>query len=213
MDEPLSNLDAKLRVQMRAELSKLHNRLQTTIIYVTHDQTEAMTMGDRIVVQRDGFIQQVGAPLEIYNHPNNMFVAGFIGSPAMNFMDVILRKDGDNYIVDGGEFKLTIDPARVAQFKNIGKYVNKEVVLGVRPEDIEDAALATEVIETSSMTAMVDVTEPMGAEIYSYFSVGRHSFIARLDPTTKATDGEPLKVMLNMAKIHLFDKDTEVTIQ
>ena len=212
MDEPLSNLDAKLRVNMRAELSKLHNRLQTTIIYVTHDQTEAMTMGDRIVVMKAGFIQQVGAPLEIYNYPNNIFVAGFIGSPAMNFMDVILRKDGDNYVVDGGDFKLTIDPSRVAKFKNLGKYVNKEVVLGIRPEDIQDAALAGEVVEDSVMTAMVDVTEPMGAEVYSYFSIGRHSFIARLEPTTKAADGEPLKVVLNMAKIHLFDKDTELTI-
>ena len=212
MDEPLSNLDAKLRVQMRAELSKLHNRLQTTIIYVTHDQTEAMTMGDRIVVMKDGFIQQVGAPLEIYNHPNSIFVAGFIGSPAMNFMDVVLRKDGDNYVVDGGEFKLIIDPARVAQYKNLGKYVNKEVVFGIRPEDVEDADLATDVIESSVMTATVDVTEPMGAEVYAYFSTGRHTFIARLDPTTKATDGKDHKVMLNMAKIHLFDKDTEATI-
>ena len=212
MDEPLSNLDAKLRVQMRAELSKLHNRLQTTIVYVTHDQTEAMTMGDRIVVMKDGFIQQVGAPLEIYNHPNSIFVAGFIGSPAMNFMDVVLRKDGDNYIVDGGEFKLTIDPARVAQYKNLGKYVNKEVVFGIRPEDIEDAELAQDIIETSVMAATVDVTEPMGAEVYAYFSSGRHSFIARLDPTTKAADGRQQKVQLNMAKIHLFDKDTEATI-
>ena len=171
----------------------MHNRLQTTIIYVTHDQTEAMTMGDRIVVMRDGFIQQVGAPLEIYNQPNNLFVAGFIGSPAMNFMDVVVRKDGDNYVADGGEFKLTIDPARAAQFKNIGKYVNKEVVFGIRPEDIEDAELATDIVETSMMTAMVDVTEPMGAEVYAYFSTGRHSFIARLDPTTRATDGEPHK--------------------
>lgn len=130
----------------------------------------------------------------------------------MNFMDVILRKDGDNYIVDGGEFKLTIDPARVAQYKNLGKYVNKEVVFGIRPEDIEDAELATDVIDTSVMTATVDVTEPMGAEVYAYFSIGRHSFIARLDPTTTATDGKDHRAMLNMAKIHLFDKDTEATI-
>ncbi|MGI6566369.1 MAG: sn-glycerol-3-phosphate ABC transporter ATP-binding protein UgpC [Firmicutes bacterium] len=212
MDEPLSNLDAKLRVQMRAELAKLHNRLQTTIIYVTHDQTEAMTMGDRIVVMRDGFIQQVGAPLEIYNNPNNVFVAGFIGSPAMNFLDVILRKDGDDYIVDGGEFKLTIARERAAALKNIDKYINKEVVMGIRPEDIEDAALTSEVIEPYTITASVDVTEPMGAEVYAYFSIGRHSFVARLEPTTKAQDGSPLKVMLNMAKIHLFDKDTELAI-
>ena len=133
MDEPLSNLDAKLRVQMRAELSKLHARLQTTAIYVTHDQVEAMTMGDRIVVMKDGVIQQVGAPLEIYDHPVNMFVAGFIGTPPMNFLNVVLRREGDDYIVDGGSFKLTIDPERARQIKNLGEYVDKEVVLGIRP--------------------------------------------------------------------------------
>ncbi len=161
-------------------------------------------MGDRIVVMRDGFIQQVGAPLEIYNNPNNVFVAGFIGSPAMNFLDVILRKDGDDYIVDGGEFKLTIARERAAALKNIDKYINKEVVMGIRPEDIEDAALTSEVIEPYTITASVDVTEPMGAEVYAYFSIGRHSFVARLEPTTKAQDGSPLKVMLNNSRNEQF---------
>src|SRR5690554_686499 len=141
MDEPLSNLDAKLRVQMRAELSKLHRRLEATVIYVTHDQTEAMTMGDRIVVMKDGFIQQVGAPLEVYEKPVNVFVAGFIGSPAMNFMEGVLRRDGETYFIDAKTFKLPIPAEKAASIKNLGKYVDKQVVLGIRPEDIEDAAL------------------------------------------------------------------------
>jgi multiple sugar transport system ATP-binding protein len=144
MDEPLSNLDAKLRVQMRAELSKLHNRLQTTIIYVTHDQTEAMTMGDRIVVMKDGHIYQVGAPLDIYNNPDNMFVAGFIGSPAMNFLDVLLQKEGEVYTIDAKTFKLEIPAEKAASIKGLGNYVGKPIVLGIRPEDIEDAALVGE---------------------------------------------------------------------
>src|SRR5690554_3620523 len=141
MDEPLSNLDAKLRVQMRAELSKLHNRLQTTIIYVTHDQTEAMTMGDRIVVMKDGHIYQVGAPLDIYNNPDNVFVAGFIGSPAMNFLDVVLKKEGEAFMIDAGTFQMEIPAEKAASLKNLGSYVGKQVILGIRPEDIEDAAL------------------------------------------------------------------------
>jgi len=142
MDEPLSNLDAKLRVQMRAELSKLHARLQTTAIYVTHDQTEAMTMGDRICVLRDGVIQQVGAPLDIYGHPINMFVAGFIGSPPMNFVNGVIKKSGDDLIFDSGTFKLTIAPDRVRQIKSLPAYVDKEVTFGIRPEHIEDAKLS-----------------------------------------------------------------------
>ena len=213
MDEPLSNLDAKLRVQMRAELSKLHNRLQTTIIYVTHDQTEAMTMGDRIVVMKDGHIYQVGAPLEIYNHPNNVFVAGFIGSPAMNFLDVVLTKEGDTYFVDAKTFKMEIPAEKAASIKNIGNYAGKHVILGIRPEDIEDAVIVGDDPRFSPMEADVDVTEPMGAEVYVYFSTGDNTFIARLDATTTAKDGNKLKVGFNMGKIHLFDKDTEEVIR
>lgn len=213
MDEPLSNLDAKLRVQMRAELSKLHNRLQTTIIYVTHDQTEAMTMGDRIVVMKDGHIYQVGAPLEIYNHPNNVFVAGFIGSPAMNFLDVVLTKEGDSYTVDAKTFKVQIPAAKAASIKNIDKYAGKQVILGIRPEDIEDASLISGDSKFAIVEADVDVTEPMGAEVFVYFSTGENSFIARLDATTSATDGSKLKVGFDMTKIHLFDKDTEEVIR
>lgn len=211
MDEPLSNLDAKLRVQMRAELSKLHARLQTTAIYVTHDQIEAMTMGDRIVVMKDGVIQQVGAPLEIYDHPVNMFVAGFIGTPPMNFMNVVLRREGEDFIVDGGNFKLKVDPARARQIKNLAAYVDQEVVLGIRPEDVDDGKLHPG-DESVTMLASVDVTEPMGAETIVYFSKGEHQFQAKVDPHSEATDGEDYPVRFNMKKIHIFDKDTEQAV-
>ncbi len=213
MDEPLSNLDAKLRVQMRAELSKLHNRLQTTVIYVTHDQTEAMTMGDRIVVMRDGFIQQVGAPLEIYNNPNNIFVAGFIGSPAMNFLDATLRNENGTFVVEAPTFKVTIADQKAKSIKNIDKYVDKAVVFGMRPEDIEDASLLDDTSGTSMVDASVDVTEPMGAEVYVYLSAGDNTFIARLDAATDAKDGSKLKVAFDMNKCHLFDRETEEVIR
>ena len=211
MDEPLSNLDAKLRVQMRAELSKLHARLQTTAIYVTHDQTEAMTMGDRIVVMKDGFIQQVGAPLEIYDNPVNVFVAGFIGSPPMNFLSAVLRKEGDDFWVQNEAFKLKIHPDRARQIKNLGAYADKEVIFGIRPEDIHDAKL-TAGTPDDTLVARVDVTEPMGAEVIVYFSKGDYQFIGRLDPHTEATDGEEHPVVFNMKKIHIFDKETEQVV-
>lgn len=213
MDEPLSNLDAKLRVQMRAELSKLHNRLQTTMIYVTHDQTEAMTMGDRIVVMRDGVIQQVGAPLDIYNNPDNVFVAGFIGSPAMNFLNVILRGEGEDLYVDGKEFKLRIPRERAAGWKNVRKYIDKRVILGIRPENIEDADLVPEVPEFSTVTCHVDVTEPMGSEIYLYPSIGEHSFVARVDAASSVRDGDDHTLVFDMSRCHLFDPDTEAVIR
>ncbi|MFS8525346.1 MAG: TOBE domain-containing protein, partial [Limnochordales bacterium] len=192
---------------------KLHNRLRTTTIYVTHDQTEAMTMGDRIVVMKDGFIQQVGAPLEIYENPNNVFVAGFIGSPAMNFLNAVLRRDGDDIIVDCQAFKLKVPKEKVAQNPRMQEYLDKPVIFGIRPEDIEDAQLLPEDQRQQAITARVDVTEPMGAEVYAYFSVGEHTFIARLDAATKAKDGEPHQVVFNMNKMHLFDADTEMAIR
>src|SRR5690606_30286608 len=198
MDEPLSNLDAKLRVQMRAELSKLHNRLQTTTIYVTHDQTEAMTMGDRIVVMKDGFIQQVGAPLEIYNHPVNVFVAGFIGSPAMNFMTARLTRENDQWYVETKAFKLPIPPERAAQFSKIDQYNGKEVIFGIRPEDLEDAAIEKSLPPEWSFEAPVEVTEPMGAEIYVYLNVAGDSVIARVDPTSSARDGKAHRISIDM---------------
>jgi len=211
MDEPLSNLDAKLRVQMRAELSKLHARLQTTAIYVTHDQTEAMTMGDRICVLKDGVIQQVGAPLDIYNQPVNMFVAGFIGSPPMNFIEGVLKRSGEDYIFDTGAFKLTMDRKRVSELRNLPAYVDKEVVFGIRPEDISDAKLSPGT-EGNTVVATVDVTEPMGAEIVIYLSKGEAQFVGRVDPQSEATDGEEHPVKFNMSKIHIFDKDTEQVV-
>lgn len=214
MDEPLSNLDAKLRVQMRAELAKLHNRLQTTIIYVTHDQTEAMTMGDRIVVMKDGVIQQVGAPLEIYNSPDNVFVAGFIGSPAMNFIDAVIRKDGERFIVDAKSFQLEIPAEKAKSISKLGDYVNKPVIFGIRPEDIEDAAFVDDSLKHNNVvTADVDVTEPMGAEVYAYFSSGDKTFVARLEPSTQARDGGRLEVVFDMNKMHLFDPNTEKAIR
>ncbi|MDD2200727.1 MAG: sn-glycerol-3-phosphate ABC transporter ATP-binding protein UgpC [Firmicutes bacterium] len=206
MDEPLSNLDAKLRVQMRSELSKLHNRLQTTIIYVTHDQTEAMTMGDRIVVMKDGFIKQVGAPLEIYQYPENMFVAGFIGSPAMNFIPGVLRKEGGDYVMDCESFRIRVPEKR---FKDIDKYVDERMVLGVRPENIQDADFVEDAPADRVVKCMVDVVEPMGAEAYLYLVTGPHSFVARVNPRTTARDGEPHTVVLNMEECHLFDAKTE----
>lgn len=211
MDEPLSNLDAKLRVQMRAELSKLHARLQTTAIYVTHDQTEAMTMGDRIVVMKDGFIQQVGAPLEIYDNPVNVFVAGFIGSPPMNFINAVLRKQGDDFWIEAEAFKVKVDPDRARQIKNLGAYIDKEIIFGIRPEDINDAKTAAGSPD-NTVIAQVDVTEPMGAEVVVYFSKGDSPFIGRLDPHTEAKDGEEHPVLFDMRKIHVFDKETEQVI-
>ncbi|WP_324717287.1 sn-glycerol-3-phosphate ABC transporter ATP-binding protein UgpC [Carboxydochorda subterranea] len=212
MDEPLSNLDAKLRVQMRAELSKLHRRLEATIIYVTHDQTEAMTMGDRIVVMKDGLIQQVGAPLEVYEHPVNVFVAGFIGSPAMNFLEGVIRRDNGQYYIDAEPMKLPIPQEKAAQFRKIGEYIDKKVIFGIRPEDIDDTELMASPDPGSTVVATIDVVEPMGSESYLYATVGPHSFVARVDPRTAAKDGEPHRVTLNMKRVHLFDKETERAI-
>ena len=215
MDEPLSNLDAKLRVQMRSELTKLHQRLQTTVVYVTHDQTEAMTMGNRIVVMKDGLILQVGSPLEIYNHPANVFVAGFIGSPAMNFLNVVLTKEGDDYVLSTEQFKITVAKERAAQIKNIGKYVNKPVILGIRPEDIKDVAMLEEgrSADMGMFEAKVDVIEPMGAEVFVYFTSGENEFVARFENGTKAAMDAEMKVAFDMKKIHLFDKETEEVIR
>lgn len=221
MDEPLSNLDAKLRVQMRAELSKLHQSLQATIIYVTHDQIEAMTMGDRIVVMRDGFIQQVASPLVIYNHPSNVFVGGFIGSPPMNFINMILTREDGRYYVETieGRVKLEIPPERVEYFDNLDAYVEKEVIFGIRPEDIEDFNVVKQTLgeeaAKNSFTANVDVIEPMGAETYLYLSLDEEipQIIARVDAQTDAVSGEQHKVAIDMSKCQLFDKDTEKTLR
>ena len=211
LDEPLSNLDAKLRAQMRTEISKLHLRLGTTFIYVTHDQTEAMTMGDRIVVMKDGFIQQVDTPQNLYDFPTNMFVAGFMGSPQMNFIDGTVTKDGDKYSIHFGQYAVPI-PQEKNKDDVLKDYVGKNIVLGIRPENVHDEpdflAKATEGI----VEADVEVTELMGAETYLYLSCEGNSITARVEPTSTAKTGDRIKIAFELAKLHLFDKETEKTI-
>jgi len=209
-DEPLSNLDAKLRVQMRTELKKLHLRLQTTIVYVTHDQVEAMTMGDTIVVMKDGIIQQMADPVTIYDFPVNKFVAGFIGSPPMNFMEVAITQKGNNYFLDEGTFVLK---ATENMSKYLQNYVNKKVILGMRPEDIYDRFYYTGTrIDGRSFTATVEVVEPIGYEKYLYFTTGKNSFQARVDSHNKAEANQDIEVVFNLDKAHLFDMENENTI-
>ena len=173
-----------------------------------------MTMGDRIVVMKDGVIQQVGAPLEIYEQPDNVFVAGFIGSPAMNFMTGVLRREGDDYIVDLEAFRIKVPGAKLQQRPGIREYADKQVVFGIRPEDVFDAQLSPGGMSArGAVTAMVAVTKPMGAEIYVHFSAGEHKFIGRLDAATKAKAGEPHQVVFNLDKMHLFDAETELAIR
>jgi multiple sugar transport system ATP-binding protein len=212
MDEPLSNLDAKLRVQMRTEISKLHQRLETTIIYVTHDQTEAMTMGDRIVVMRDGVIQQVDTPTEIYNKPANMFVAGFIGSPSMNFVEGSLTEEsGDVYFTTKGA-KVKIPAGRAQVLREQG-YVGKEVVFGIRPEAVHDEPVFLEASPDSAFEGKVEVAENMGAEMYLYMSgFGEKWLTARVNARTQYAPGAQIKLALDMNKAHIFDKETEKTV-
>jgi multiple sugar transport system ATP-binding protein len=211
MDEPLSNLDAKLRVQTRAELIKLHRALGITTIYVTHDQTEAMTMGDRIAVLNNGRIQQQAAPLVLYNQPANLFVAGFIGSPAMNFLRGTLEaRDGATF-VRAEPFVLRLPDSHAAKVRD---RVGKPVIFGIRPDAIHDQSLAPPVAATreDTHTLMVDVTEPMGSTVYAYLTAGAHSLIADLNAETRAQDGQPLTVVFDMTKSHLFDPETEVAL-
>jgi multiple sugar transport system ATP-binding protein len=209
MDEPLSNLDAKLRVATRAEISKLHQRLETTFIYVTHDQTEAMTMGTRIAVMRDGILQQVDSPTPLYNTPNNIFVAGFIGSPAMNFFDVTLTGTNEDMYIDGGSFKVKIPPSKAPAYTD---HLGKQVVFGIRPEDISDPNYAPPNITAAPVKARVDVTELMGHEIFLYLLSGSKSFIARVDPRSSMRVGQEVEVLFNMDNMHIFDRDTEMAI-
>ena len=211
MDEPLSNLDAKLRVQTRSELIKLHRRLGITTVYVTHDQVEAMTMGDRIAVMKDGVLQQCAPPMEIYARPANMFVAGFIGTPSMNFVPATLRKDGDGYVIDCGAFVVSAPPAQEGQLE---AYADKRVVFGVRPADIFDKNLTNPVaaLPGNTVRTLVDVSEPMGDIITLYLTAGTHSLVATIDAETAAKDGQTLDVVLDLAKTHLFDADTEQAI-
>ena len=209
MDEPLSNLDAKLRGQMRTEISKLHQRLQTTFIYVTHDQTEAMTMGTRIVVMKDGFIQQIDSPQVLYEKPCNMFVAGFIGSPPMNFVEVELQKaeDGGALLVFGNS-SLKLPEAKAKALEG-SEYFGKKVVMGIRPENIHDEAMMMDINPDCMVSAHVDVTEMMGAETYLYVTIEGSAFIARVNPRTTAKPGDQINLVFDGNKIQLFDKETE----
>ena len=204
-DEPLSNLDAKLRGQMRTELSKLHDQLKTTIIYVTHDQVEAMTMGTKIVIMNAGIIQQMGSPMQIYEYPLNKFVAGFIGSPGMNFLPATIVTDNAKLYVDTGSFRLLIPEKKVPYLQD---HKDKDVILGIRPEHIEDAGFADNTISNKMFTAIVEVVETLGSEIQLDVASGDHNLVARVDPRTKARRHHEIQLAVNMDKIHLFETES-----
>ncbi|WP_371373780.1 ABC transporter ATP-binding protein [Sporomusa aerivorans] len=210
-DEPLSNLDAKLRVQMRSEISKLHQKLHTTFIYVTHDQTEAMTMGSRIVVMKDGFIQQVDTPLALYERPGNLFVAGFIGSPQMNFISAKLEKQADELYLVFGTNRVKFSKDKVPQLAGTD-YIGKEVVMGIRPEDVHSEEIHKEALADNIISAKVEVREILGAESYLYLAVEGFNLIARVSTRSAVKAGDVIKVSLDTNRIHLFDKETERTI-
>ncbi|MBM3465664.1 MAG: sn-glycerol-3-phosphate ABC transporter ATP-binding protein UgpC [Armatimonadetes bacterium] len=209
MDEPLSNLDAKLRVQMRAELQKLHRTLGVTTIYVTHDQTEAMTLGDRIVLMRDGIIQQMDSPLNIYEKPANQYVAGFIGSPPMNFVNVTVEVDNGQVWLKSGGFRIEVPAASREPLLGAN---GKAAVLGIRPEDLYDQAQARDAQPGNTFEATVDVFEPMGAEVYLYLTAGEDALVARVDPHTAVRVGDRMRVVIDMGKMHVFDRETEAAI-
>lgn len=211
MDEPLSNLDAKLRVQTRAEIIKLHRRLGITTIYVTHDQVEAMTMGDRIAVMCDGLVQQVDTPLGLYNHPANKFVAGFIGTPSMNFLEARITDCSNGCAIDCGCFSIDAPADRIEVLK---PYIGKEIIFGVRPEDIFDASLPNLVKATgaNTATAVVDVIEPMGPVVTAYLKCGDHSLVATINSETQAKEDHELEIVFDVAKTHIFDKGTQNAI-
>lgn len=209
-DEPLSNLDAKLRVQTRAEISKLHQRLQTTFIYVTHDQVEAMTMATRIAVINKGKLQQIDSPQNLYDHPANLFVAGFIGSPAMNFFPAKLRRDGDRLAADSGDFAV---PLPVEAAKRYEKYAGRDVIFGIRPENIHDIHFTPPNIHGENVNIKVDVTELMGNEIFLYLISGKNTFVARVDPRSNLRVGEQAQVMFDMDSFHIFDAQTEEALR
>ena len=212
LDEPLSNLDAKLRTAMRTEITKLHKRLGTTFVYVTHDQTEAMTMGDRIVVMKDGVIQQVNTPQNLYDFPCNMFVAGFIGSPQMNFLDATLVKEGDTFYCDFGDQKMPIPAEKIAANEGLDAYVGKAVKVGIRPEDIDDDVAYVAAHPQETFEADVDVSEPMGSEVYLYLDCHGAKMTARVAPTTASRTGSHVKVAFNSVKMHMFDTESQLAI-
>ena len=213
LDEPLSNLDAKLRTSMRTEIIKLHKKLATTFIYVTHDQTEAMTMGDRIVVMKDGIIQQVDTPQNLYDMPCNMFVAGFIGSPQMNFFDVRLKRENNEVVAYFGDNKIVVPQGKVSKFVD-ESYVGREVVMGIRPENIHDDEMFLANAADAAIDVKVEVTEKMGSETYLYLTTtGKEgNIIARVNPRTTSVAGAEIKVAFDVNHLHFFDKETARTI-
>jgi multiple sugar transport system ATP-binding protein len=237
MDEPLSNLDAKLRVQMRAEIARVHQRLTTTTIYVTHDQTEAMTMGDRVAVMRSGGLEQVDTPQALYDRPVNLFVAGFIGSPAMNMIPARLVTQDDKLLAQFGSQRIVVPRAQLSERRQLGNYSGKDVILGIRPEDFEDAEFVSDADPDAILNVDVALAEPMGAEVVAHFEVDappvrtknarelvadvgdqdlsetdKAIFTARLNPKSSARDGRPLKVVADLTRLYFFDPDTEAAI-
>lgn len=210
LDEPLSNLDAKLRVQTRAEISKLHKELQTTFIYVTHDQVEAMTMATRIAVMNAGLLQQIDSPQQLYDFPNNKFVAGFIGSPAMNFFDAKLVKDNGKLIVDAGTFAIEIPKDRAGVYE---PHAGKAVTFGIRPEDIHNPDFTPPNIIPARVESKVEVTELMGNEIFVYLAAGPHNYVARVDPRSRYTYDQSVQLAFNLGNMHIFDNETEQAIR
>ncbi|MGD0166925.1 MAG: sn-glycerol-3-phosphate ABC transporter ATP-binding protein UgpC [Gaiellaceae bacterium] len=236
MDEPLSNLDAKLRVQMRAEIARVHQRLATTTIYVTHDQTEAMTMGERVAVMRNGSLEQVDTPQTVYERPVNVFVGGFIGSPAMNMVLARLVTEGDKLFARFGSQRIVVPREQLSQREQLASYRDRDVILGIRPEDLEDAEFAPHADPDAMLDIEVALAEPMGAEIFTHFEVdvapvvtrdtrdlmsevdelsvdqGRALLTARLDRKSSARDGKPLKVVADLTRLYFFDPETEAGI-
>ncbi len=208
-DEPLSNLDAKLRVQMRTEIRKLHLKIQTTMIYVTHDQTEAMTLGDRIAVMKDGDVLQFDTPLDVYDYPITKFVAGFIGSPSMNFMTgKVIKKNGGLYF-DEGNFTVKI---LESVYSRLDPYIEKEIIFGIRPENIYDKLFASNATPDNTLNALCDVMETMGSENHLYLSTNKHTMVAVVDASNKPSIGSMVEVVFDMEKVHFFDPSTEKTI-
>ena len=211
LDEPLSNLDAKLRTQMRSQIALLHKRLETTFIYVTHDQTEAMTLGTKIVVMKDGVIQQVDTPQNLYNSPQNLFVAGFIGSPQMNFIDALVTEEDGKVVLKMDEHKFVLPEAKAKVVVEKG-YMNKTVTMGIRPENIHDPKELIESKNTSEINVKINVYELLGSEVYLYFDVEKFPVTARVNADTTARTGDMAKFIVDMEKAHVFDKETGLVI-
>ncbi|MCA9933666.1 MAG: sn-glycerol-3-phosphate ABC transporter ATP-binding protein UgpC [Ardenticatenaceae bacterium] len=210
MDEPLSNLDAKLRVTARAEISKLHKRLGTTFIYVTHDQVEAMTMGDRIAVLSDGILQQIDTPRNLYNVPNNIFVAGFIGSPSMNFFDATLVGEENKLFIDTGDFRVEVPEDRKSMYNG---HIGKEVVFGIRPEHVHAPEFAPPNILGQPLTATIEIIELLGHELHLFMNSGKFSFVGTVDTRMNANTGNSVELLFDMNNMHLFEKNTEMAIR